>query len=80
MERQARYNVKGVRGAELSCSVCDVALGDFVTVNGRVWIKVSGLELRNFHGRCANCGSIVHHDDLDCIWHRRSVEVLMDVE
>ena len=44
---------------------CGAVLGELVNVNGRVWLDLGTVQLRNGHGRCAACLDMWHYDDLD---------------
>ena len=74
-ERQAEYNVE----RKLFCS-CGAELAVLRQINGRTWVNVGTMTMRNYHGICNECDGVVHHDDLDYIWRRRTVEALANVD
>ena len=51
------------------CS-CGATIGVLVDVNGRVWLQIANVELRNGHGRCTRCKAVWHYDDLDYVMER----------
>ena len=46
---------------------CRVVIGNLVNVNGRVWLQVGGLKIRDVHGACSACGAWIQHNDLDYV-------------
>ena len=44
---------------------CGEPIGNLIDVNGRVWLQVGGVKVRNMHGACSACGGIVHFNTLD---------------
>ena len=52
------------------CGNCQHVIGELVNVNGRIWLDVGNVEIRNGHGRCKNCLHIWHYNDLDFVLAR----------
>ena len=51
----------------VTCQNCQHQIGVKVNVNGRIWLRIGNVELRNGHGRCVECQHIWHYNDLDFV-------------
>lgn len=46
----------------VTCPNCHNVIGEAVPVRGEWWLRVSGIEARSVHGRCAVCHKFYHYD------------------
>lgn len=47
---------------QVTCEGCGAVIGELVRVNGNIWLRVGGCELKYYHGRCDKCKRLIHYD------------------
>lgn len=52
------------------CPNCGAVIGEPITINGRVWLRIGGIDVPRVHGRCVNCNHIYDYDQTDAILRR----------
>jgi hypothetical protein len=57
-------NAEKKEGDPILCN-CGAEVGKLINVRGRLWLRVSGLDLSHAHGRCNQCLQIWHFDSSD---------------
>lgn len=59
------YTTATTRSRSAKRCHCGEPIGNLIDVNGRVWLQVGGVKVRNMHGACNACGGVLHFNSLD---------------